>query len=137
MVLGILIMFPGSYIAIIIATVVGVIFREYISWIPPVWSIGIIVSTILLGGALLVYGAYLWEKYRHIMWTKQSLREYESEKLRIAEFSGKKTIEPLKSEILNEKQIERQINLLNEKLIHGEIDEETYKKLISKYKKMK
>lgn len=53
----------------------------------PNWGVFAVVE--ILGFSLLAYGDYLWGKVKHITWTKQAIREYETQKMRI----GKETYE--------------------------------------------
>lgn len=48
----------------------------------PNWGVFAVVE--ILGWSILIYGDYLYSKVKHIAWTKQALREYETEKMRIA-----------------------------------------------------
>lgn len=37
----------------------------------------------ILGIILLSYGGYLWDKYKHVSWTKQALREFDQQRLHV------------------------------------------------------
>lgn len=54
----------------------------------PNWGVFAVVE--ILGLSVLAYGDYLWSKVKHITWTKQAIREYETEKMRI-EMEARKT----------------------------------------------
>ena len=86
--IGLLIMFPGSLFF-------GVIVGLALSYQQYMWPFGYVTTAnhgagILVGlfvatagGIITWYGDYLAKKYTHILWTKQALREYEEEKLRV------------------------------------------------------
>jgi hypothetical protein len=106
----------------------------------PATSFALIFFGLITGSVLAAYGQHQWSKITHIMWTRQALREYGSPTIIEEKRSGKKISQPLKVEILPEdnlvdkkQRIKELLEKLDERLVNGEIKEETYQELKSKY----
>jgi hypothetical protein len=94
----------------------------------------------ILGVVIMAYGKHQWNKITHIMWTRQALREYGATSIIEERRSGERISQPLRVEILPEdtlvnkkRRIKELLEKLDERLVNGEIKEETYLELKSKY----
>lgn len=123
---------------------------------------GVCAILVPIGFGLVLYGSYYFEKSQHVEWTKQALREYDESKRGIGrlhsnrhydycpiceqllhkstskfcEHCGAKLneITLAKSDLISEKkELSKLIEKLDERVSLGNISENTYKELRSKY----
>jgi uncharacterized membrane protein YidH (DUF202 family) len=133
---GILVMTLGSFIVAL--TFQNERYVPYIGTVkePNIIAVGI---TFFIGLVIAAYGAHLWNKITHIMWTRQALREYGVPSIFVKEVKSQLS---LNSDDIhgNEEQtlgdseaLKAYLDMLDQRLVEGKISEATYKALKEKF----
>jgi hypothetical protein len=135
MVFGLFVMIFGSIFVALVSS--GVLWGPAKASQPP--NFLAVIITFITGFVILAYGAHLWNKITHIMWTRQALREYGVPSIFVKE--AKRQL-PLTSEEMpsderflldDENSIERYLDMLEQRLLEGKISEATYMALKQKF----
>jgi len=95
--------------------------------------------TFFIGLVITAYGAHLWNKITHIMWTRQALREYGVPSIFVKEaksqisLSSDDILSDERSMLADKETLEGYLDMLDQRLAEGKISEATYKTLKEKF----
>jgi hypothetical protein len=133
---GILVMSAGSFIVAL--TVQNERYVPFLGTVKePNWLA--VAITFFIGLVITAYGAHLWNKITHIMWTRQALREYGVPSIFVKEAKsqvrlGSDDIPGDEGSMLAEKEtLENYLDMLDRQLAEGKISEATYTALKEKF----
>jgi len=133
---GILVMTLGSFIVAL--TVQNERYVPYFGTVkePNFLAVGI---TFFIGLIITAYGAHLWNKITHIMWTRQALREYGVPSIFVKEAKSQVSlnsgdIHSNEGPILTDNEaLKGYLDMLDQRLAEGKISEATYETLKEKF----